>query len=59
MLTPSANRGDEHAQQTIRKARKRAPNPPWNKGKLIGSKSLLRTEDAWSILTKLQVEERT
>jgi hypothetical protein len=26
MLTPSANRGDEQEQWTIRKARKRAPN---------------------------------
>jgi hypothetical protein len=52
-----ANRGDEHAQGTFRKARKRAPRP-WNKGKLIGSKPL-RAKDVWSILTKLQVEERT
>jgi hypothetical protein len=28
-------------------------------GKLIGSKPPLRTKDGWSILTKLQVEERT
>ena len=32
---------------------------PWNKGKLIGSKPPLRTKDAWSIRTKLQVEKRT
>ena len=32
---------------------------PWNKGKLIGSKPLLRTKDVWSIRTKLQVEKRT
>jgi hypothetical protein len=32
---------------------------PWDKGKLIGSKPQLRTKDVWSILTKLQVEERT
>ena len=58
MPTPSANRGDGHAQRTIRNARKRAPTP-WNKGKLIGSKFPLRTKDVWSILTRLQVEERT
>jgi hypothetical protein len=58
MLTPSANRRDEHGQRTIRKARKRA-KPPWNKGKLIDSKPPLRTKDVWSILTKLQVEERS
>ena len=33
--------------------------PPWNKGKLIGSKPPLRTKDVWSIRTKLQVEKRT
>jgi hypothetical protein len=31
----------------------------WNKGKLIGSKPPLRTKPVWSILTKLQVKERT
>ena len=36
-----------------------AHQPLWNKGKLIGSKFPLRTKDVWSILTKLQVEERT
>jgi len=54
----SANRGDEHAQCVIAKARRPAPNP-WNKGKLIGSKPPLRTKDVWSIRTKLQVEKRT
>jgi hypothetical protein len=58
MLTPSANGEDEHAQRTIRKARRRA-KLPWNKGKLVGSKPPLRTKDVWSILTKPQVEERT
>jgi hypothetical protein len=57
MLKPSVNRGDEHAQRTIRKVGKRAPNP-WKKWKLIGSKPPLRIEDVWSILTKLQAEER-
>jgi hypothetical protein len=34
--------------------------PPWNKGKLIGSKPSPRTkDDVWSIRTKLQVEKRT
>jgi hypothetical protein len=36
-----------------------AHQAPWNKGKLIDSKFTLRTKDVWSILTKLQVEERT
>jgi integrase len=31
---------------------------PWNKGKLIGSKPPLRTNNVWSIRTKLQVERR-
>ena len=31
---------------------------PWNKGKVIGSKSPLRTKNVWSIRTKLQVERR-
>jgi hypothetical protein len=30
----------------------------WNKGKLIGSKPRLRTNNVWSIRTKLQVERR-
>jgi hypothetical protein len=30
----------------------------WNKGKLIGSKPPLRTNNVWSIRTKLQVERR-
>src|SRR6266436_2496717 len=32
---------------------------PWNKGKLIGAKPLLRASHVWSIRTKLQLEERT
>jgi len=32
---------------------------PWNRGKLIGSKPPLRTKDVWSIVTKLQPQERT
>jgi len=32
---------------------------PWNKGKLIGAKPLLRASHVWSIRTKPQLEERT
>jgi hypothetical protein len=32
---------------------------PWNKGKLIGAKPLLRASHVWSIRTKLQLEKRT
>jgi integrase len=32
---------------------------PWNKGKLIGAKPLLRPIHVWSIRTKLQIEGRT
>jgi hypothetical protein len=38
-----------------------APTPkrvPWNKGKLTGAKSPLRTKHVWSIRTKLQIEGR-
>jgi hypothetical protein len=42
-----------------RKSRKDRARPPWNKGKLSGSKPPLRTKDVWSIRTKLQVRERT
>jgi integrase len=31
---------------------------PWNKGKLVGTKPLLRTKHVWSIRTKLQVNGR-
>ena len=34
------------------------PHKPWNKGKLIGAKPLLRPKHVWSIRTKLQVEGR-
>jgi hypothetical protein len=57
MLTPAANGGDERAQRTTRRP-ENARQSPWNKGKLIGSKPPRRTKDVWSILTKLQVEER-
>jgi hypothetical protein len=30
--------------------------PPWNKGKLVGAKPLLRPSHVWSIRTKLQME---
>ncbi len=32
---------------------------PWNKGKLIGAKPPLRTNQVWSIRTRLMVEGRT
>ena len=32
---------------------------PWNKGKLIGAKPPLRTNQIWSIRTRLMVEGRT
>jgi hypothetical protein len=31
---------------------------PWNKGKLIGQKPLLRPKHVWSIRTKLQIQGR-
>jgi hypothetical protein len=40
-------------------SQKTRAKPPWNNGKLIGSKPPLRTKDVWSIRTKLQVEKRT
>lgn len=33
--------------------------PPWNKGKLVGSKPPLRPGHVWSIRTRLQMERRT
>ena len=33
--------------------------PPWNKGKLIGTKPPLRQGHVWSIRTRLQLERRT
>lgn len=33
--------------------------PPWNKGKLVGSKPPLRPSHVWTIRTKLQIERRT
>src|SRR6185503_19351912 len=32
---------------------------PWNKGKLIGAKPPLRTNQVWSIRTRLMIEGRT
>src|SRR5258705_1516173 len=32
---------------------------PWNKGKLIGARPLLRPKHVWSIRTRLMVEGRT
>jgi hypothetical protein len=32
---------------------------PWNKGKLIGAKPPLRTNQVWSIRTRLMVQGRT
>ena len=32
--------------------------PPWNKGKLVGAKPLLRPSHVWSIRTKLQMAGR-
>jgi hypothetical protein len=58
MLTPSANRGDEHAQGGIRK--------PENALQTVEQREVDRLEapakkpkDVWSIPTKLQAEERT
>jgi len=31
---------------------------PWNKGKIVGAKPPLRPKHAWSIRTKLQLEDR-
>ena len=30
---------------------------PWNKGRLVGQKRLLRPKDAWAIRVRLEVEE--
>ena len=35
------------------------PNPPWNKGKLVGQKAPLRLRDIWAIRVRLQIAERT
>jgi hypothetical protein len=32
---------------------------PWNKGKLIGAKPPLRSNQVWSIRTRLLIERRT
>ena len=59
MLTPSANRGDEHAQGRLGKP-ENAFQTLWNKGKLISSKSPVKKQrTSGQIPTKLQVEERT
>jgi integrase len=42
----------------IADGREKLQQSPWNKGKLIGSKPPLRTNNVWSIRTKLQVERR-
>jgi integrase len=42
----------------ITDGRENSPRSPWNKGKLIGSKPPLRTNNVWSIRTKLQIERR-
>lgn len=31
---------------------------PWNKGKLVGQKALLRPKEIWAIRIRLQLEER-
>ncbi len=35
------------------------PRDPWNKGKLIGQKALLKPKDIWAIRVRLQIEHRT
>jgi hypothetical protein len=57
MLTPAANRGNQHAQWTIRKARRRASNP-MKQRETDRLEVPRRTKDVWSIQTALQVEER-
>jgi integrase len=37
----------------------KARRTPWNKGKLIGAKPLLRPNQVWSIRTRLLIERRT
>jgi integrase len=36
-----------------------AAREPWNKGKLVGQKALLRLKDIWAIRIRLQLAERT
>ena len=45
-------------QMPITDGRENSHRSPWNKGKLIGSKPPLRTNNVWSIRTTLQVERR-
>jgi hypothetical protein len=54
--TPSANRGHGHAQWTIRKARKRAPNATEQR-EADRLEAPAKNQGRLSILTKLQVEE--
>jgi hypothetical protein len=36
----------------------RPKNVPWNKGRLIGQKRLLKPKDVWAIRVRLQLEHR-
>jgi integrase len=54
MLAPSET--EEMSMDTIAL---KSSQVPWNKGKVVGSKPPLRTNDVWSIRTKLQLEGRT
>src|ERR1700694_1567718 len=58
MLPVLSTRGVESMSDNEVRLVKDRPRMPWNKGKLIGAKPLLRPKHVWSIRTRLMVEGR-